>query len=508
MRTKSSIKNAIATLIVQILNVVIGMVSTTLFIRFLNIEYRGINGLFYNIVSMLSITELGFGNAIIVNLYEPLHNSDIEEVKSLMHFYKKIYNIIILIILTMGLLLIPFLDIIVGPITIEVNLKLVYILILFSSISSYFLAYKRSILYATQKDYILKIISILYIIICNFFQITSLYLTKNYYLYLIIRIICQILENIVISIIVDKRYEYLKDKKYTKLSNKTEKNIWKKVKALSIQKICNSVVTNSDNIIMSSFLGIVSVGIYTNYYTIINNVKSLIYESMSSTIAPLGDMLIEKNFDKNYNVYKKIKFLNFWIALFSAICLLVITQDFICIWIGKKYLLSEFTLLILVINFYQKIIQRTYRNFKDAAGIWEKDKYIPILELIINIITSIVLLKVFGLAGIFMGTIISSLPYWFYSYPIFIYKGLFKRSYWKYILEMLEYIILFVFIGGVTYFVASLFVVKNLLLQVFVDLIVCIIIPNILLLLIYRKTDEFRYFFNLMKNIFFKRKIY
>ena len=508
MRLKNSIKNTIANILLCVLNSVLGMVSVSLFLKILDVEYLGINGLFSNIILFLNIAELGIGDAIVVSLYKPIRENDIESIKSLMAFYKKAYNAIALVVLAIGLSLVPFLKYIVGNVNVPVNLTIVYLLYLFSTVSSYLLVYKRSIIYADQKDYILKIIEMFYVVICNILQIIMLYLTKNYYLYLIIKILCQLIENIIISIIANNRYSYLKSKNIKKQDKKIKKDILKRISALSLHQISYFIINGTDNIIISHYLGIIKVGIYSNYTTIFENVKKIFSKIISSTVASVGDLLAEGNQKNIYKIFKKIKLLNIWITVFSSICLLIITQDFIKLWIGKKYLLSNFTLLVLVVNFYQKLLQKNYKVFKEAGGIWWEDKFVPIIESILNILFSLVLLKVFGLAGIFMGTIISSLPYWFYSYPIFIYKGLFKRSYWKYILEMLEYIILFVFIGGVTYFVASLFVVKNLLLQVFVDLIVCIIIPNILLLLIYRKTDEFRYFFNLMKNIFFKRKIY
>lgn len=502
MRTKNSIKNIIATLIVNCINIILGMFSTTLFINFLGIEYTGINGLFSNIISMLSIAELGIGNAIVVNLYKPIHDNDTDKIKTLMHFYKKTYRIIIAIMIAIGVLIIPFLDIIVGDITVPVNLTIAYLLTLFSVISSYFLAHKRSILCASQKEYILKILSVIDIFICNILQIIALYTTKNYYLYVVIKIICQTIENITISIITDHKYKYLKDKNYKKLDKKTEKEIWKKVRALSIHKFSSFIVSGTDNIIISTFLGVISVGLYSNYYLIINNVKSILQQMMNSITASIGDLLTENNKEKNYKVFKKIKFLNTWLAIFTSVCLLVIMQDFICFWIGEEYLLSNFTLLILVINYYQKILQITYKNFKDAAGIWSEDKYVPIIEALLNIVCSIIFVKLFGLAGVFIGTFISSLVYWIYSFPKIIHKGLFQKKYSSYIGEIIKSILLFIITSLSTYKVSSLIIVSNIFIKVIIDIIICCVIPNIILITIFHKNEEFKYFINLLKNIF------
>lgn len=506
MRTANSIKNTILTLIASFVDILMGWISLTLFIKFLDVEYLGINGLFSNILSMLSLTELGIGTAIIVKLYKPLHDNDIEKIKSLMHFYKKAYNLISLTMLVIGLLVIPFLKYIIKEVTVPVNLTIVYILHLLSTICSYLVAYKRSIIYAEQKDYILKSISICYYLSVNITQIIILYLTKNYYLYLIIKIICQLIQNIAISLIANHRYPYLKDKNYQKLDKKSEKDIFSKVRALSIHKVSKFIVSGTDNIIISSFLGLTTVGLYSNYNMIINNVNNIFYKIIESVSASVGDLLTESNHEKTYKIYQKIKFLNTWLSIFSATCLLVITQDFIKLWIGEKYLLSNFVLIILVLNYYQKLLQRNFKIFKDAAGIWKEDRIIPIIESIINIIASIILLKKFGLAGIFMGTIISSFTYWFYSYPKYIYKNLFKKSYLKYIKELSLSVILFLLIATLTYQISSLFIVKKLFIQLIIDILICCIIPNLVMIFLFYQKEEFKYFKNLLINILFKSK--
>ena len=506
MRTKNSIKNIVATLITNILNIILGMISTTLFIKFLDIEYMGINGLFSNVISMLNIAELGIGNAIVVNLYKPIREQDNEKIKSLMQFYRKTYNIIIIIMIIGGILAIPFLKYFVKDVTVPINIVLAYLLVLASSVSSYILVYKRSILYASQKNYILKIISLIYLLICNIIQIIVLFLTKNYYLYLIIKIICQLLENITISLTADYKFKYLKEKKYTKLDKATEKNIWKKVTALSIHKVSSFIVSGTDNLLISNLIGIVTVGLYSNYYMIINNIKKIFYQIMASFTASIGDLLAENNDKKTYNVFKKIKFLNNWMAIFTATCLLIITQDFIKCWLGTKYLLSNFVLFILVMNYYQNVSQRAYKNFKDAAGIWVEDKYNPIIEAILNIVCSIFFFKIFGLAGIFMGTIISSFVYWFYSYPKLIHNKIFKKSYISYYSELIFDILLFILTLYLTYNVSVLLPSTNIFIKLIIDIIICCLVPNIILLIIFHKSEEFKYYIGLVKKLINKNR--
>ena len=500
MRTKSSILNTITSLTASLCSAILGIIAQTLFLKILNVEYLGVNGLFTNIISMLSIAELGIGNAIIVNLYKPIFENNIEKIKSLMHFYKKAYNIIALIVLVIGLILVPFLGYLVGEVSIDINITIIYLLFLFSTVSSYLLIYKRSILYADQKNYILNCFEIGYLIIYNTLQIIILYLTKNYYLYLSVKIICQLIENIIVSIYVNKKYSYLIDKNYKKLDKETEKNIFSKVKALIFHKVASFVIKGTDNIIISTYLNIKTVGLYSSYQTIINSVNNLFSKIISSTSASIGNLLVEEDSNKIYKTFNRIRFLNFWLATFSSTCLLVIMQSFIKLWIGEQFLLSNMVLYALVFSYFLNQMRYSYSVFKDAAGIWQEDKFVPVIESVLNIIISIALVKCMGLVGVFIGTILSSLVLWIYSYPKFVHKKLFKKNYKSYIKENLRYLIIFILIVITTYLNSLLFTVNNNLIQVIINTIVAILVSNLLLILIFFKTDNFKYFLSLGKK--------
>ena len=502
MRKKNSIKNMISSMGSNVITIIIGLVAQAIFIKLLGEEYLGLNGLFSNVISMLGIVELGIGNAIIYNLYKPIANNNIEEIKSLMSFYKKSYHVIAIIVLAIGFLIIQLLQFIVDidSVTISINVYLVYILFLIDIVCSYLLSYKRSILYASQKNYIINVIHIGYTVLLNVFQLLILYLTKNYYLYLIIKIIVRILENIIITIIDNKKYIYLLDKDIKKLDKKIEKDIFTKVKALFFHKIGAFVVLGSDNIIISKFLGLVTVGLYSNYYLIINAVQTLFGQALVALTPSVGNLLVTEKTEKVFEVFKKVRFINFWISTFSSIAILVIMQSFISIWIGDKYLLSVLVLMVLVFNLYQKLMRNSYSTFKEAAGIYTEDKYVPVVESLINIIMSIILVNKIGLAGVFIGTIASGLALWCFSYPKYVYKKLFERSYLDYAKETVSYILLFIIIATFTYYISTLINFSNIYLEFITNCLISLIISNLILVIVFIKNDNFKYYLDLVKR--------
>ena len=507
MRTYNSIKNMIYSIISNALTILIGFLVQKVFLDILGTEYLGINSLYTNIVSMLAIADLGIGSAIIYNLYEPVAKNKKEKIKSLMRFYRNTYRIISLIILVIGLLIIPFLGIIVGKTSIPiVELIILFILFLLDTLSSYLLSYKRSLLYADQKIYITSIVHLGYLIIMNSLLICCLILTRNYYLYLIIKIICRILENLVISIYADKKYPYLKEKEVKTLSKETISDIILKVKGLIFHKIGSFFVLGTDNILISMFLGVTIVGLYNNYYLVIYALTTLICQGFTSFTASVGNLLALETKERTYSVFKRIRFLNYWVASYTAVSILVVMESFISCWYGKEFLLDTSVLIVLVINYYLTVMRYNISIFKEAAGIFHEDRYVPIIESIVNIVSSIILLKIFGLTGVFLGTIISNLILHFYSYPKYVFKKLFDDNYKVYFKSILSYFTLFVFIACFTFNICSLIKVDSPFIQMLINIIISLIIPNLINYVFLKRKEEFSYLKELLKKIL-KRKL-
>lgn len=500
MRTSKSFKNMFLAIISNVITIFIGFIMQTVFIKTLGTEYLGVDKLFLNIVSMLSIVDLGIGSAIIYNMYEPMANNDRKKVKSIMDFYKKAYLVITILVGVFGVALIPFLGLIVKGASISENIIIVYILFLLDMICSYILAYKRSIFYADQKNYVIIISRICYLTVMNVLLLVVLLTVKNYYLYLIIKVIMRLMENIIISFIADRKYPFLKGKELDELSKDVKDDIFLKIKGLLFHKVGTFLVLGTDNIIISGFLGVVYVGYYSNYRLIIYSVLETINQGFNAITSSIGNLLIETDKDKSFSVYKRIDFLNFWIASFCTISIYVIIESFICVWLGDGFLLSSLVLVTLVINFYFSAIRAPMNSFKEAAGIFHEDRFIPLIESLTNIVASIILLKFFGLAGVFMGTIISGLVLHLYSYPKFVYKKLFDKSYLNYFKRFIKKFLLMIIVMIITYAVSLLFTFDNNIARLIVNIIICVIVPNVIYLFVFWKNDEFCYF----KNLFLK----
>jgi len=430
-------KNSASALLSNAVSILTKFVVQKVFIDALGIEYLGLNGILTNIVAALNIVELGISTAIIYNLYEPLRNHKTEVIKSLLRFYKKAYNIVALLTAVIGVALMPFLHFIIHDAIPDTNIYIAYVLVLSSSVISYFLSYRQSLLYASQKGYVITNVQTISSILIAGMQILLLTLTKNFYLYLVVKILVQLLQNIFLHKIAEKRYPSLCRKNASKLERQIEKDIFQKMRALFMHKIGSFIVFSTDNIVISAFINVVTVGLYSNYSMIISALETLFSKAIKALTPTVGDMLVDRDYIKNYKTFKRVRNVNFVIALMSSASVMLFADLFVEIWLGGEYILPEFTVYILVLVHFQKMMRESFSVFKEAAGIFYEDRFVPLIESLINIVVSVILVQVMGLSGVFVGTFLSSLVLWFYSYPRFVYRRLFRRSYWQYAIEIL-----------------------------------------------------------------------
>ena len=498
-RTKNSIRNSTVSIVTQVLTVVINFIVKTVFIHTLGSEYLGVNGLFSNIITMLSLADLGIGVAIPYSLYKPLAEKDAKKINILMKFYAKVYNVIGVIVLTIGLSLIPFLGLMIKDMPDIPNLTLIYALFVIHSASSYFFVYKRFLIESDQKGYITSKIIFIFSTILSILQIVILLLTKNYVLFLLSSIIIVITQNIYISYKAVQLYPFLKQKKVAKMAKEDIQDITKNVSALLIYRIGNVVTSGTDNIVISKFIGLVAVGIYSNYLLIINSLNLVLNQLFNAITSSIGNLVVTTSGKRSAAIYDKLNLVNFWLYALCGTCLIVLFNPFIEIWIGKEYLLSTLVVFLLSFNFYITGMQAVTTSFRNAYGLFWKAKYRPLVMVVINIVISVIFVQFMGIAGVVLGTIISRILTVTWLDPYIVYRYGFKRDPKRYFLKYALFMSLFLITAFFTNFIAG-FIPNGNLLWFLLKAIVSFIIVNGIFYLLFKDTDDFKYFYQKLKN--------
>lgn len=485
------------------LNILITFIARTFFIRLLGSEYLGINGLFSNILTILSLAELGVGTAIMYSLYKPLADNDINKTLAIMDLYKNVYRIIGITIISLGLILTPFIEFFIADVPDIKELHLIFILYVVNTAVSYFLSYKRTIIYANQDHYIVSLYQSSLFIIQNALQIIILYTTKNFIIFLVVQICVTILLNILIALKANKLYPFLKNNNVEKVDKETLDNIKKNVGAMIFHKVGSMIVSSTDNILISKLISIITVGLYSNYVLIINAINGLLGQTFSAITASIGNIGATESDEYIHITFKRILFFNFWIYGFCSISLVTLLNPFIELWIGKEMLLDKWVISIAILNFYLSGMRKTVLTFRDALGLYWYDRYKPIAESIINLSVSIILAKLYGLVGIFLGTTISTITTSFWIEPLILYKYGFKEknsSVLEYFAIVANYTIILGLVLIINYKVAELF--NSQTLESFVaKVMICATLPNLLFIIIFRRNEQFKWAVSLINNI-------
>ncbi len=406
MRTRYSLINIVVGLGGQMLNMLLAFVGRLIFVRYLSEEYLGVNGLFTDILGMLNLAELGIGTAMIYSLYKPVAEDDREKIISFMNLYKYLYRGVASVVLLLGLALFPFLDYFIkGNAGVE-HLHFIYLMYLANSVASYLLSYKNSILIANQKAYI----RIFYEQLLHFAQLAAqilvLIVTKNFILYLAIQLAGQFMVNVLVSIRVNKDYPYLKSQNILP-SRDLCKGIIKNITAMSMHKFGTVFVRGTDNVLMSAFVGLGSVGIYSNYRLILSNLNTLLDKINSAFTGSIGNLSATEKPEKIYEIFRILNFSIFLIYGYFAAGMAVLFNPFIELFFGKSYLFSKFIVLLLVVDFYLTGMRQMVMQFRNVMGLFWHDRYKPIAEVLINLVVSVFLARKYGVSGIFIGTIVS-----------------------------------------------------------------------------------------------------
>lgn len=481
-RTVNAKRNIIYGFMLKIYQLLIPFLMRTALVHCLGVEYLGISSLFTSILSVLNLAELGVGSALVFSMYKPIAEDDEDTICALMKLYRLYYRIIGLIILLVGLVITPILPYLVKDnLPKDVNLYVLYFINLGACVLSYWLfAYKNAILSAYQRNDISSKISLLINTILYVFQFVALFYFRDYYLYIMLTLVFQIIANIVTAIVCERMYPNYKPK--GELSKKAIKEINGKVKDLFTAKIGGTIINQADTIVISSFLGLTMLAIYNNYYYILSSIIGFATIGYAALTAGIGNSLVTESNEKNYRDFKTILYISMGATCVCTACFLNLFQPFMKIWMGKKLMLDISLVVCLCAYFVIYELNAVLNLFKDAAGIWHQDRFRPLVVSLSNLALNLATVKFLGLYGVMLSTVITMAFIGIPWVTINLFKNIFKeQSIKKLVLKIVLYLTEIVCIGGLTYVICS-FLPWGII-GIVLRLVVCVIVSTILYVL-------------------------
>lgn len=428
-RIENSIRNSFSGVFVQAASTIMGLVARTFFIKYLSAEHLGVNGLFSNVLTMLSLAEMGIGGAITYSMYKPVADKDELKIAQLMNLYRTAYRVVGTIIAILGICVIPFLDVIIKDRPNIDNLILIYLLFLGNTVASYFFAHKKSVLSADQMERIVNYFALLYQLVRYVLQIITLILWKNYIVYLLVQITCTFLDNFTVSMYVDKKYPFLKRYANVQLDESEKKTIFDNIKALFIYKIGSTALDGTDNIIISAFDGVIKVGLLSNYSLLTGSLQTFINKITQGLTGSVGNYIAreDKSSDRE-QLLENITFVHYILYGLLFVCGMAVLNPFVALWAGEKYLLSYDIVFVHCLNIYIYGMMNSIWMFRSTMGLFVYGRFRPLVSAVVNIIVSILLANRIGLLGVLLGTTITRMITNVWFDPYIVYKHGLKKS--------------------------------------------------------------------------------
>lgn len=493
-RTKRSARNALSGFLYQGVTLILSFASRTVFLKTLGTEYLGLNGIFGDVLQLLSMADLGFGTAMAYSFYKPLAENDKERISELICFYKRLYHIVALVVLGLGLLCVPFLQYIVKTETPVKHLTIYYLFSLADVVISYLFVYKTTLMTADQKDYKLVNIRMYTSVAKTLIQILCLLAWHSYFGYLALGVISNFLTNVIATKKTEQEYPYLvhsKKNQKTLLETDLKANIFENMKSMFIYKLSTTIFSATDNILISMLVSTAMVGFYSNYLLLSNKlllVEQIVFSAMTASI---GNVIAKENAKKRYEVFESIQSASFIFSGIITVGFAVVVNDVIRVWLGTGFLLDIKSVIAITINNYLACVLTPLWVYRQATGLYMKTKYIMAIGAGINIVLSVVLGKWIGLAGIIVASAIARLSTYFWYEPKLLFQEYFESSSKKYYVDLLKHVLVItVMIVGLSFLVSHISVRSWAML--FTEIILVGGISTVVFLVAYHRTPGYQ----------------
>ena len=437
MRSKKSLKNIFYSFLFNLVFTFLLFVSRAVFLNHFNADYLGLTTIITNIIGVLSITELGITSAIGYALYTHLKSGNYNKINELMKFIKQLYIVVGILIFTIGLLILPFFDLIFTSNIEKGTVQVTYLLFLITTVTSYFFTYKQVLIVSDQNMYVVTNVTGIIRIIRTLLQIILIIFFENYFLWIFLELIGNLLTYIIINRAVTKRYKWLnlKGSKSLKVLWQENKDVIINIKNLMFHKLSGIITNQTDSIIISIVSTARDIALYSNYLLVVNGIVNFSTQIFSGLTASIGNLITEKNKEKSYNVFLQLYYFEFFVGVILTYVLYKMINPFIEVWIGSQYLFTNIFIIVISINFFIQVTRRTVDFFKDGFGIFS-DIYAPLIQGLLNLIISLIFGYEFGIIGVYIGTFISSLPIISIWRPYILYRRGFGISFKYYFINV------------------------------------------------------------------------
>lgn len=502
-RTKNTALNFVTGVGGQILTTILSFVVRTVFIQKLGVEYLGIGGLFMNVLQLLALTQLGMDTAINYKLYKPLAERDETRVRVLMKFYKQAYRVIGLVIFILGIIVIPGLPYLIKDYdrldTLNINIALIFLLYLLQSVSTYlFFAYRTVIIRTAQKSYVLNIVDYFINIAQSVAQVLVILLLHDFMIYVGTVVVFSIVKNFVNAVIAERMFAYAFQPEKESMSRAEVKSIFKDCMALFVYKINGVVLKATDNIVLSSLIGLSIVGIYSNYVLFYNVIRRFILQIYGAVKASMGNLFASGSIERSYFMFELMNYVTVICYGTALVGVTICSNELITVWLGPEYAIRQPFPFLIGLELILSGLKVNLGQIRNLTGAFRQMWYRPLMGIVINIVVSIIGAIYWGICGVILGTIAADFLTNLMVDPRVIHKYSFKgiKPVSHYYKKNAVYMLVLASVCLVDFYICELVNIPVPLLNLLLHILICLISVPVVFLSLYWRTDVCQYLYH------------
>jgi O-antigen/teichoic acid export membrane protein len=443
MDKKKSLLNVAVSVGFKLVTMVMSIIVKRALIRYCGNEVNGLNALYLSVIGFMSVAELGVGFAITFSMYKPVVEGDTNRVSALYFLFRRIYRIIGAIILVCGLVITPFVHLLAKDYAeLDVNLQYTFILMLISTVLTYLYSAKTALFNAHKNNYITTAINQGGILFQYFLQLTVLAVVGTFESYLICRILSCLFQWLVTEIIVRRNHSDIIANKQS-LDRETRTEVTKNIKAVFIHHVGYVLINTVDSVVIAAFVGVVVLGEYSNYAAILTSLTAVLKLVFSSLTSVFGHLYVQEDHNVARKYCEAFHFLNFIISLVFFLGYYAIIDNLIALLFAADLVVEKSISFVVTLNGFVQFMRQSTITFRDATGTFYYDRWLSPVEGIVNVVFSVILVKLFGVAGVILATIGTNLLICHVVEPFVVYRFAFSASPKRYYVKNYLYIGIF-----------------------------------------------------------------
>lgn len=458
-RLVMSLRNAKTSLFFYFVMLVVNLFSRNIFLENLGNTLTGLTSAMQYTIGLLNMADVGIITAISCALFKPVYDNDQEEIQRIISLFCYLFRIVGCVILGVGVILLFVLPNVIEQEVDPLTTIISFTTFLTTTSLSYFVNYKQQLFLASQRTYVITTMQNITIVakIC-----VQIIIVKNivdaYYFWLLAEVVFAVIYSVFLELKITKEYPWLKST-FTqgRLIRKDYKDLFVNLRQIVSHKFASVVLTQTDTLIISYLLSLVSATFYQNYAMLFSRLLAFLSSAFSGSWAGVGNLISEGNTNKTMHVFNQYNSLVLLLGGAILMCVYFFVSPFITVWLGSEYLLDNSVVIIMTISLYVSFLRLPVSVFLNGYSLY-RDTWSAWLEAGLNLVISVVGSIYFGLIGVVLGTAVSTTLVTLLWKPYFLFRNGFDRRVLSYYIDLAKYVLVlagfFILFG----FVADIFV--------------------------------------------------